>query len=290
VTANRLETDTAATTIDTPLALLRAVRGIARRAGEVILQFYRPFVAGAALDISRKADDSPLTAADLAAHRLIAAELAALTPDIPLLSEESAEIPYAERSRWSRFWLVDPLDGTKEFLARNGEFTVNIALIDAHRAVLGVVHVPAQDVDYWGLASGGAWRAQSADDAGTPIGVAAQLARPLRVVGSRSHRDDALDAVLARLGPHELVTLGSSLKFCLLAEGRADLYPRFGPTSEWDTAAAQAVLQGAGGAVLRLDGTALEYNRKVSLLNPPFVALAPAARDHLPLFAEVIAP
>ena len=270
-------------------ALIAAVRQIAREAGDAILQIYREHEQGHSVGVQHKQDRSPLTAADLAAHRLISARLAALTPEWPVLSEESAEVPFAERQHWSRFWLVDPLDGTKEFLSCNGEFTVNIALIDAHRPVFGVVHVPVKDLDYWGVTSAagavedGAWRARSRGTLVEPIGVARPTAHPVRVVGSRSHRGDSLDAFLARLGPHELVAMGSSLKFCVLAEGAADVYPRLGPTSEWDTAAAHAVVQGAGGQVVQLDGVPLEYNHRETWLNPHFIAYADADRDWLGL-------
>jgi 3'(2'), 5'-bisphosphate nucleotidase len=206
-----------------------------------------------------------------------------------VLSEESAEVPLAVRRRWSRFWLVDPLDGTKEFLSRNGEFTVNIALIDSHQPVFGVVHVPVKDLDYWGVVSGvaaasaGAWRARLRGSVVEPIRVARPAAHPVRVVGSRSHRGDSLDGFLTRLGAHELVAMGSSLKFCVLAEGGADVYPRLGPTSEWDTAAAHAVVRGAGGQVVQLDGVALEYNRRDTWLNPHFIAYADPDRDWLGL-------
>ena len=258
--------------------LLDRVADVARRAGREILEVYAEGVVAA----TAKADESPLTAADLRAHGLIVGSLAKLTPDIPVLSEEAADTPFSERSQWRRYWLVDPLDGTKEFLSRNGQFTVNIALIEAHAPLLGVVHVPVSDTSYLGWVGNGAWRQQ----AGAPaeaIRVAAHSASPLRVVGSRSHRGDSLDAFLARVGPHELVAVGSSLKFCLVAEGAADVYPRLGPTSEWDTAAAHAVVSGAGGTVSRLDGTPLQYNTRAELLNPFFVAWGPKDRDWLAL-------
>jgi 3'(2'), 5'-bisphosphate nucleotidase len=269
--------------------LIAAVRRIARAAGDAILQIYREHERGEPVGLQHKKDQSPLTAADLAAHRLISAQLAALTPEWPVLSEESAKVPLAVRRRWSRFWLVDPLDGTKEFLSRNGEFTVNIALIDSHEPVFGVVHVPVKDLDYWGVVSGaaaaskGAWRARLRGTAVEPIRVACTAARPVRIVGSRSHRGDSLDGFLTRIGPYELVAMGSSLKFCVLAEGGADVYPRLGPTSEWDTAAAHAVLCGAGGQVVQLDGRALEYNHRDTWLNPYFIAYADSDRDWLGL-------
>ncbi|MBU3671907.1 MAG: 3'(2'),5'-bisphosphate nucleotidase CysQ [Sinobacteraceae bacterium] len=266
-------------------ALIASVRRIAREAGNAILQIYREHERGNAIALQHKSDHSPLTAADLAAHRLISTELAALTPEWPVLSEESAEVSFAERQQWQRFWLVDPLDGTKEFLSCNGEFTVNIALIDAHQPVFGVVHVPVKDLDYWGVTSPavgmpvGAWRARQRGALVESICVARRTAQPVRVVGSRSHRGDSLDGFLSRLGPHELVSMGSSLKFCVLAEGAADVYPRLGPTSEWDTAAAHAVVQGAGGRVVQLDGSPLEYNCRDTWLNPHFIAYAAADRD-----------
>lgn len=262
-----------------PAALLERVVAIARRAGEEILEVYASQDAGA----STKADNSPLTLADLRAHRVIVEALQALTPEIPVLSEESAEVlPYEERSRWSRYWLVDPLDGTKEFLSRNGEFTVNIALIEGHAPALGVVHVPVRETTYSGLPGVGAWRRRG-EEVAEPIHVQASAASPVRVVGSKSHRGDSLDSFLAHLGPHELLPVGSSLKFCLVAEGEADVYPRLGPTSEWDTAAAQAVVCAAGGAVVTLDGAPLTYNAKSEILNPHFLVYADKQRDWLEL-------
>ena len=260
--------------------LLACVADIARQAGREILAVYGSGEVGALL----KADRSPLTAADLAAHRSICEALHSLTPGVPVLSEEAADTDFTTRAAWRRYWLVDPLDGTREFLSRNGQFTVNIALIEAHAAVLGVVHVPVTDVSYRGLPGTGAWRVAAGEPA-RAIRVSEASAAPLRVVGSRSHRGDSLDAFLARLGPHELVPMGSSLKFCLVAEGAADVYPRLGPTSEWDTAAAHAVLAGAGGTVVDLSGAPLRYNTKAQLLNPFFVAYGPSDHDWLQLLA-----
>jgi 3'(2'), 5'-bisphosphate nucleotidase len=247
--------------------LLEAVIDISRRAGREILDVY-----GTDFEARAKADDSPLTEADLRAHRLIVAALALLSPQLPVLSEEAADIPFIERSSWSRYWLVDPLDGTKEFVSRNGEFTVNIALIDGHRPVLGVVHIPVSDTTYSGIPGAGAWRA-SHDRPRVPISVRRMARPPLRVVGSRSHGNPALESALASLGPHELKPAGSSIKLCLVADGSADLYPRLGPTSEWDIAAGQAVVEAAGGQVVRIaDGQALPYNTRAELLNPDFLA------------------
>ena len=263
------------------LASLAAdVSAIADLAGQAILRVY-----GEAFGVALKADHSPLTEADLASHRIIRDALAELTPEIPLLSEESADVDYATRARWSEYWLVDPLDGTKEFVNRNGEFTVNIALIHGHEPVLGVVHVPVQGVTYIGVVGQGAHR-RAREGREESIRVRLPCNDPVRVVGSRSHANPRLQSYLQALGPFELVSMGSSLKFCLIAEGNADLYPRLGPTSEWDTAAAHAVVLAAGGHIVALDGRPLQYNRKDSYLNPEFIAYADPSRDWLQLFAQ----
>jgi len=260
------------------VALLERVVDIARQAGREILAVY----AAGETRAKEKADQSPLTVADLRAHRLIVRRLVELDAEVAVLSEEAAATPFAQRSQWRRYWLVDPLDGTKEFLARNGEFTVNIALIEAQAPALGVVHVPVSDTTYRGLPGSGAWR-QTASSPPEPIAVAATSAMPPRVAVSRSHRGVSLASFLERLGPHRLLTLGSALKFCLIAEGAADVYPRLGPTSEWDTAAAHAVVSAAGGTVIRLDGSPLRYNTRAELVNPDFVAYGPRDRDWLAL-------
>lgn len=229
------------------------------------------------IEVSHKDDASPLTQADLAAHRHIAAGLAALTPDIPLLSEEGADTPYDIRRGWTRYWLVDPLDGTKEFIKRNGEFTVNIALIVEGRPLLGVVHAPALGETYVAAEGLGASRVRG--DQRESLQTRAWPADPA-VLASRSHADARTDALLAKLPAHGLTSKGSSLKFCLVAAGEADLYPRLGPTSEWDTAAAQCVVEQAGGAVLQWpDLQPLAYNRKDSLLNPEFLVIGDRAYD-----------
>jgi len=255
-------------------ALLDAVADIAIRAGEAILAVY-----GSDFAVELKDDRSPLTQADRAAHGIIVSGLGELTEALPVLSEESAAADIEERRRWDRFWLVDPLDGTKEFIKRNGEFTVNIALIEAHRPVLGVVHAPVLGTVYTGAVGAGAFK--QAQGRRTPIAVRRPAATPLRVVGSRSHAAPELAAFLDALGPHELKSMGSSLKICLVAEGEADLYPRLGPTSEWDTAAAHAVLIAAGGSMMDLEGQPLTYNARESLLNPHFLALGDDIRDRL---------
>jgi len=252
--------------------LIEQVVSISRLAGQEILKIY-----DSDFEVETKADDSPLTAADKAAHELIVHALGELTPEIPVWSEESAAIPYPERAAWPRFWLVDPLDGTKEFIKRNGEFTVNIALINGHEPVLGVVHVPVQNREYYGYQGGGAFLSEAGAKPRS-ISASAETNMPVRVVGSRSHPGKSLENYLAKLGPHVMVSMGSSLKFCLVASGEADLYPRLGPTSEWDTAAAQAVVECAGGQVINLEGRRLLYNTKADILNPYFLVFGDESR------------
>lgn len=221
--------------------------------------------------VERKDDRSPLTQADLRAHRHIAAALAERWPEIPLLSEEGTALSFDTRRQWSRYWLVDPLDGTREFVKKNGEFTVNIALIVNGEPVLGVVHAPVLNDTYAAARGAGAVRVR--DGLNTPIQTRVQPERPT-VLASRSHRDARTQAWLDALPPHDIESCGSSLKFCMIAAGEADLYPRLGPTSEWDTAAAQCVVEEAGGAVLALpERTPLRYNQKDSLLNPEFLVV-----------------
>ena len=247
------------------------VIAIARDAAAAVLRVYDSEFA-----VQLKGDDSPLTAADLAAHHCIVDGLARLTPDIPVLSEESAiEVPAAQRRRWPRLWIVDPLDGTREFVKRNGEFTVNIALIEGAVAVFGVVQAPVTGELWHGGAGLGSYRRDGTIDVVLRVRVPATS--PMRVAASRSHRDPRSEAFIARMardmGEVQPLGLGSSLKFCKLAEGGMDVYPRFGPTSEWDTAAGQCVLEGAGGAVLDRQGRPLRYNQRDTVLNGDFVAL-----------------
>jgi 3'(2'), 5'-bisphosphate nucleotidase len=258
--------------------LLTQIVAIAKTAGQGIMTVYEQ-PAG---KIVLKADQSPLTEADLISNQIITSALTRLTPDTPILSEESAAIPYDQRAGWRRFWLVDPLDGTKEFIKHNNEFTVNIALIEHGKPVLGVVHAPALDVCYSGAVGQGAFieRQHAASQR-----IHTSLRRtevPLKIVASRSHRDARTQALLDHLGPHECISMGSSLKFCLVAEGSAHFYPRLGPTMEWDTAAAHAVVDAAGGKVCDLSGTALRYN-KADLHNPEFFVFGDA--DHALLSA-----
>lgn len=245
--------------------LENAVIKLAEAAGQAIMQIY-----DGPINVTVKNDDTPLTLADKAAHALIVDGLQHLTPQWPVVSEESDDKEKSRRLDAQCFWLVDPLDGTKEFIKRNGEFTVNIALIEKGKTRFGVVHVPATQVTYWGGKTHGAWR-KNADGISAIHAMPPQANTPLAVVGSRSHLNMETDAYLATLGAYELVAVGSSLKFCLLAEGAAHLYPRLAPTCEWDTAAAQAVLEGAGGLVETLDGQPLRYG-KPEILNPWFIA------------------
>lgn len=274
-------------------ALIDALIVLARAAGDAIMAVYN----SAEFGIEQKADDSPVTRADIAAHNIIAAGLARLL-DLPMISEEAPVPPASERRIWPRYWLVDPLDGTKEFILRSGEFTVNIALIDAGRPVLGVVHLPARQMTYLGVAASvsaqyGAWKYLD-DQPATRIRVRS-LARArddntLVVLASHRHGTGAVNALVDQLrqrwaGPVAVTNAGSSLKFCQIAEGLADFYPRLAPTSEWDTAAAQAVLEAAGGAVVNADETSgawlspLVYNGKSDMINPDFYAVGDVNLD-----------
>jgi len=247
-------------------ALLEGVEEIAERAGEAINEVYQRADA----DVTYKDDKSPLTAADLASHEVLKAGLADLAPEIPTLSEEGKATGYEERRSWHRFWLVDPLDGTKEFIKRNGEFTVNVALVEDGVPVLGIVHAPTLGRTY-GATCGGAWRRDGGGER-CPIRASGTGAEALVVVASRSHAGPELTAFLEAMPEHSLRSMGSSLKLCLVAEGAADVYPRIGPTMEWDTGAAHAVVLGAGGRVLDLEGEPLAYNKE-NLLNPYFIVL-----------------
>lgn len=235
-------------------------------AGHAILAIYNQ---PQAIDVQNKADDSPLTAADLAAHQLIMRELQTLTPDIPVLSEEAADIPWSERQHWQRFWLVDPLDGTKEFIKRNGEFTVNIALIDAGEPVLGVIHAPVLQKTYSAAQGLGAFVADSSGKRAIQA-IAPNAGETVRLVGSKSHYQPEVEPYLAQFPLHELVAVGSSLKFCLVAEGAAHIYPRFGPTMLWDTGAGHIIATAAGASVL-YDGIEGPAYQRENLRNGNFV-------------------
>ena len=264
---------------------IRAIRRIAEEAGQLIMTVYQRDFA-----VQNKQDASPLTEADMLAHNHIVQALSAATPEIPVLSEESAEVEGELRCSWQRYWLVDPLDGTKEFIKRNGEFTVNIALIEQGVPVLGVVHAPALGVSYWGAQGLGAFK-QAGQEPIKPIHVATPPAngQSWRVVGSRSHASLEFQEFVAQMGNAELVSMGSSLKLCLVAEGAADLYPRLGPTSEWDTAAAHAVVNAAGGQVFAWPQLVpLRYNQHANtLLNPFFMVCAQPHPAWLPAGAQL---
>jgi len=241
------------------------VCAVARDAGAAIMEIY----AGE-FNVELKGDNSPLTCADRASHEVITAGLQQAYPEIPILSEEGRDISYRERSEWSRFWLVDPIDGTKEFIKRNGEFTVNIALIEEGLVVAGVVYVPAQEKTYLGIKTQGAWLKVGDND---PVKIQVRKAdheAGLTVVMSRSHPSPELEAYLQNIKVAEALPVGSSLKLCVVAEGKADVYPRLGPTMEWDTAAGHAVVEAAGGTVTQVDGSPLVYNNE-DLLNPFFI-------------------
>lgn len=252
--------------------LIEGMAKIAKSAGHAILEIYQR----EDFEVQSKTDDSPLTAADLAAHNLIVAGLNQLAPEIPVLSEESEQLDFEQRRQWRRYFLVDPLDGTKEFINRNGEFTVNIALIEAHQPQLGVVYVPVQDVMFSGDVQ--AKSAIRTDSMGSQVIQTRSVATPaMTVVASRRHGSEALVSVMEALSEDFEVTtenVGSSLKFCLIAEGKADFYPRFAPTSEWDTGAAQAVVVAAGGQVVDLAFQPLKYNAEENILNSHFIVFA----------------
>jgi len=253
--------------------LLQPVIAIARTAGEQILEIYHR-----GFSITRKADQSPVTEADIAAHHAIVDGLKALTPELPVLSEESASgIPFGERARWHCYWLVDPLDGTREFIKRNGEFTVNIALVERHTAVLGVIHAPVSGVCYFASRRCGAYRQKRGE---APQRIHSGVTREIPIVAaSRSRSNPRHERLLENIGAHRVITVGSSLKSCLVAEGSADLYARLGPTSEWDTAAAQCIVEQAGGHITDTRMRPLSYNTKPSLINPDFFVFGATWRD-----------
>lgn len=250
-------------------ALLEPLKKIALDAGKAILQIYENETD---FGIESKADHSPLTRADKASNEVICEGLAAISPDIPIISEENKQVAYDERKNYAYFWLVDPLDGTKEFIKRNGEFTVNIALVEGNRVVMGIVYTPVTNELAWATKGKGAWKEEN----GQPTQMDASSFRMtdtgLKIVCSRSHLNTDTQAFIDKLNEPEKVSKGSSLKFMLLANGEADIYPRLGPTMEWDTGAAQIILEEAGGKVLLADSEAPLLYNKESLLNPYFIA------------------
>lgn len=243
---------------------LEQVVAIAKVAGKKILEHYDPDIK-----VTSKADDTPLTEADLAANQIIIEQLQSLFPDLPILTEESCGIPFAERNEWSTYWLVDPLDGTREFINHNGEFSVNIALIDKGVSVLGVVHAPVLDITYSARRGCGAWK-QTGEAEPESISVRTAPDKGVTVARSRAPLGGLLNRFLEKLGEYKVVSMGSALKSCLVAEGRADVYARLGPTGEWDTGAAQCIVEEAGGHITDTNMRELRYNTKDSLLNPHF--------------------
>ena len=239
---------------------------ISKNAGDAIMDIYE-----SEFDVNFKSDQSHLTEADILSNKIICQSLKKIAPDVPVLSEESSDIPYEQRSKWNQYWLIDPLDGTKEFIKKNGEFTVNIALIENNTPIFGVINAPALSKTYWGCENLGSFLIDQKLQE-TKITVSNKRMGKLRILASRSHPSNDLDTLLNRIGEYELINVGSSLKFCLVASGEADCYPRFGPTCEWDTAAGQAILTFAGGGVLTLSNETLSYNSKESLRNPSFIA------------------
>lgn len=253
----------------TPSDLLTSVITLAQQAGEKILAIYQRNEKTA---IKIKTDNSPVTAADLIAHEIINKGLKQLTPELPILSEESAAIPFNERKQWQRYWLIDPLDGTKEFIEHLDDFTVNIALIENHQPILGVVYAPALVTCYFASKGTGAFK-QIEQQTPQAIHTVAYKSTNTRVVASRRHGRTELEDFLQQLGDYTVISRGSAIKCALVAEGSADVYPRLSPTSEWDIAAAQCIVEEAGGAVIDTTGKTLRYNTKESLLNPSFLAV-----------------
>jgi len=248
---------------------------IARETGEEILHYYN---GERDCEVTQKPDTTPLTEADLAANGVVVESLGLLTPHIPVLSEESDIPPFATRQTWETYWLVDPLDGTLEFIHRNGEFTVNIALIHRQEPILGVIYAPVDDVLYYASRGHGAYKRVENN---RPQAITCRSLEPehFTIASSRSYANPEVQAFITKLGDHELIIKGSSLKSCLVAEGRADLYPRLGPTSEWDTAAAQCIVEEAGGRITDTAMRPLRYNTKDSLLNPQFFVFGRDSQD-----------
>ena len=252
--------------------LLLDVCNVAIEAGNEILNFYNHDI-----EVTHKEDLSPLTKADLASNKIILESLTKLNSNIPILSEESL-VDWSIRKNWKKYWLVDPLDGTKEFIKKNGEFTVNIALIEDNKPILGVVYVPAKSLLYLAEKNKGSFKTNTKDKLENLKGiqkilVSSQTNRA-RVIGSRSHSNATFDNWVKEKFPNaDIVQAGSSLKFCLIAEGEADIYPRFGPTSEWDIAAGHMIVNEAGGKIRTFQNDSIKYNTKENIINPEFYAI-----------------
>jgi len=252
------------TFIDQNQSIIQKAIRIAKDSGEAILNIYN----NSNSNFKLKEDKSPLTKADLASHEIIVTGLKNLTPNIPILSEEDSDIPFSNRSIWYRYWLIDPLDGTKEFLKRNGEFTVNIALMENNRPIFGIIFIPLTNRLFWGSIDHGSYEINN-EEAEKKISVSNKNRR--LIATSRSHTNKKIDNLLERFDEYKVINIGSSLKFCLIANGEIDIYPRLGPTSEWDIAAGEVILKGAGGVVMDLKGSDIIYNKE-EYINPHFIA------------------
>lgn len=253
--------------------LVQPVRRIAQTAGQQILAIYRKDFT-----VTEKADRSPVTEADIAAHDIIVEKLVTIIPNVPILSEEDSDIDFATRAQWEWLWLVDPLDGTREFIKRNDQFSINIALIHRHAPVFGLIYIPTTGGCYFAYRKGGAYKQLSGHQPSS-IHTRPLEDKPPRVIGSRSYTGRRLQAYLNDLGHHHYLGVGSALKSCLIAEGRADLYPRFGPTYEWDTAAAQIIVEEAGGCLTDMKMQPLRYNARPTLINPDFFVCGDCHQD-----------
>lgn len=242
---------------------------VAEKAGNKILDIYSRMQE---YNVKKKNDNTPLTEADILSHQIVMEGLKDITPDLPVLSEEGNTISYEKRKQWRKYWLVDPLDGTKEFIAKNSEFTINIALIENHKPVFGLIYVPVKQLYYFAASGEGAFKQEKNKD---PVAIKTSAWKPGKIIVavSRHHSVDRLDVLFSTAGEYEIITRGSSLKFALIAEGKADIYPRMGPTSEWDTAAGQCIIEEAGGIVVDLSFEPLRYNTKDSLINPSFLVI-----------------
>ena len=252
--------------------LLLDICNVAIQAGNEILNFYNNDI-----EVTHKEDLSPLTKADLASNKIILESLNNLNSNIPILSEESL-VDWSIRKNWKKYWLVDPLDGTKEFIKKNGEFTVNIALVENNNPTLGVIFVPAKSLLYFAEKNKGSFKSNTKDILENLDGiqkiVVSDKTNRTRIIGSRSHSNATFDNWVKEKFPNaDIVQAGSSLKFCLIAEGKADIYPRFGPTSEWDIAAGHIIVNEAGGKIRTFQNNSIKYNTKENIINPEFYAI-----------------
>jgi 3'(2'), 5'-bisphosphate nucleotidase len=244
--------------------LIEKVISISKEAGKAIMEIYH-----SDFNYQLKEDLSPLTKADQISHQIITRKLKLITPNIPILSEEGSNIPFKDRKKWKQYWLIDPLDGTKEFIKKNGEFTVNIALIEGNISTLGVINVPATNETFWGSYNNGSFFSKN-DNTSQKIEVREKSLKKLKILASRSHANPLIENYLEEIKDYEIINIGSSLKFCLIASGKADIYIRLGPTSEWDIAAGEAIIKYAGGQIFYTNGKTLTYNKR-DLLNPNFI-------------------